>query len=70
MDTPIDSLSRDPALHHGSARYGHSRIKSIEVRQCSPTKRSGLSGASPHQFEDEDENDPGSPTPLPRQRIL
>jgi len=40
--TPIDAPSRGPALHHGSARYGHSRIKSIEGRQFSPAKRSGL----------------------------
>ena len=36
-----------------SARYRHSRVKSIGVHRFSPVKRSGLSGASPHQFEDE-----------------
>jgi hypothetical protein len=39
------------------------------LRQFSPAKRSGLSGASPDQFEDEDddeyESDPGSPTTTP-----
>ena len=42
VDTSLDAPSRGVALHHGSARHGHSRIKSIEGRQFSPAKRSGL----------------------------